>query len=81
MFALENRAEFFDLQAKRMVVLAFAAAVLSTALLSIATGLAILFWLLSGQFRATWKRVKTEPVVWVALALWARSTSNSSVMV
>ena len=73
MFALENRAEFFDLQAKRMVVLAFAAAVLSTALLSIATGLVILFWLLSGQYRATWQRVKTEPVVWVALALWALS--------
>ena len=73
MFALENRAEFFDLQAKRMAVLAFAAAVLSTALLSIATGLVILFWLLSGQYRATWQRVKTEPVVWVALALWALS--------
>ena len=39
MFALEKRAEFFDLQAKRMLVLAFAAAVLSTALLSVATAL------------------------------------------
>jgi len=69
MFALENRAEFFDLQAKRMLVLAFAAAVLSTALLSVATALVVLFWLLSGRFAATWQRVKTEPVVWIVLAL------------
>ena len=73
MFEMRHHATFFDLQAKRMVVLAFAAAVLSTALLSIATGLVILFWLLSGQYRATWQRVKSEPVVWVALALWALS--------
>ncbi len=69
MFALENRAEFFDLQAKRVLVLAFAAAVLSTALLSVATALVLLFWLLSGRFAATWLRVKTEPVVWLALCL------------
>ena len=69
MFALENRAEFFDLQAKRMLVLAFAAAVLSTALLSVATALVIVFWLLSGRFAATWRRVKTEPVVWMVLGL------------
>jgi len=69
MFALESRAEFFDLQAKRMLVLAFAAAVLSTALLSVATALVIVFWLLSGRFAATWQRVKTEPVVWMVLGL------------
>jgi O-antigen ligase len=69
MFALEKRAEFFDLQAKRMLVLAFAAAVLSTALLSVATALVIVFWLLSGRFAATWQRVKTEPVVWMVLGL------------
>jgi len=69
MFAFPNHAEFFDLQAKRMLVLAFAAAVLSTALLSVATALVVLFWLLSGRFAATWQRVKTEPVVWIVLAL------------
>ncbi|OYY75088.1 MAG: hypothetical protein B7Y40_01300 [Gammaproteobacteria bacterium 28-57-27] len=70
MFTSQNRAEIFDLQAKRMVVLAFAATVLSTALLSIAAGLVVLFWLLSGRFEATWQRVKSEPVVWMALGLW-----------
>ncbi|MEW5838903.1 MAG: O-antigen ligase family protein [Pseudomonadota bacterium] len=69
MFALRDRAAFFDLQAKRMVVLAFAAAVLSTALLSVAAALVILFWLLSGRFAETWQRVKTEPAVWMTLGL------------
>jgi O-antigen ligase len=73
MFAFKDRTAFFDLQAKRMIVLAFAAAVLSTALLSIATGLVGLFWLLSGQFNATWQRIKREPVVFFVLGLWVLS--------
>ncbi|HES75435.1 MAG TPA: O-antigen ligase domain-containing protein [bacterium] len=78
MFALPDRAAFFDLQAKRMVVLAFAAAVLSTALLSVAAGLVVLFWLLSARFAQSWQRVKSEPAVWMALGLVALSLLGMS---
>ncbi len=56
-----------------MLVLSFAAAVLSTALLSISAGLMVLFWLLSNRFAATWQCIKAEPAAWFALGLVALS--------
>ncbi len=61
---------YSDLSAKWLMVSVFAAFPIALGLTNLLMALAVLAWLLAGNFGARWQTLKSNPVAWFLLALY-----------
>ena len=64
------RREHFDAAVKFFLVCVFLLFPVAMAAGHVGAALTLVLWLLAGRFRARWDSVKSQPVVWLALALY-----------